>query len=508
MTNSRNPFVVRVVALTIVLCYVVSRLVGLTKLPIFNDEAIYIQWAVGVWRGDPFAPLVDGKLLHVWLCSVVVPFAANPLWAARAVSVLGGALALYACFHIGTRLYGQKAGFVAAALYVICPFTLFYDRIALPDNLLSAFAALTLLWSIALVQDDRWYYASLLGLSMAAAILCKIPGLLTLPIPILTALLLANSPRGRLVRHLAFSYCITVALTALPIVRIVLTTHQYEKSILGESAATLVTQFAVNIRTIYRWLWFYWTPPVLILAILGLVFAMLKLKRETLLLAVASFLPILAFIAVSRILFARYVLLATVPILALAGGITARVGDYIRLSSRSRLLLRSDPFSILFLMVVGLFAWRVDWLLLTNPAVAPLPPAERYQYIEDSPSGYGVAEAADHLRRVARFTKGGIVVVHHEFTGTTSFGLDVLLMKEKRIAFRQLSIRAGSEITKLGTWSQDKPVFIVLNRPPLGMVPGEQPDITELLKVADLVASYLKPGGRAAIDVYRVKRPL
>ena len=84
----------------------------------------------------------------------------------------------------------------------------------------------------------------------------------------------------------------------------------------------------------------------------------------------------------------------------------------------------------------------------------------------------------------------------------------VLLIKKKRIAFRQLSIRAGSEITKLVAWSQVKPVLVVLNRPPLGMVAAEQPDITELLKVADLVASYLKPGGRATIDVYRVKRPL
>jgi hypothetical protein len=508
MTNNRNPFVVPVVASTIIVSYAVTRLVGITKLPIFNDEAIYIQWAVGVWRGHPFAPLVDGKLLHVWLCSLVVPLAANPLWAARAVSILGGVMAMYACFHIGTRLYSQKAGLVAAALYVICPFTLFYDRIALPDNLLSAFAALTLLWSIALVQDGRWYYAWLLGLSMAAAILCKIPGLLTLPVPILTALLLANSPRARLMRHLALSYCIAVALTTLPIVRIVLTTHQYEKSILGENTAALVTQLAVNIRAIYEWLWFYWTPPVLILAILGLVFATLKLKRETLLLAVASFLPILAFTAVSRILFVRYVLLATVPMLVLAGGITASVADYIGLSGRSQFLLRLDPFSILFLMIVALFAWRVDWLLLTNPAVAPLPAAERYQYIEDWPSGYGVAEAADYLRSMARFTKGGIVVVHHEFTGTTNFGLAVLLMKEKRIAFRKLSIRAGEQITKLVTWSQAKPIFIVLNRPPLGMAPGEQPDITELLKVADLIASYLKPGGRAAIDVYRVKHPL
>jgi len=451
---------------------------------------------------------VDGKLLHVWLCSFVVPFAANPLWAARAVSVLGGAMALYACFHIAARLYSQKAAFVAAALYVICPFTLFYDRIALPDSLVSAFAALTLLWSIALVQDNRCWYAWLLGISMTAAILCKIPGLLTLPIPILTVLLLAKAHRQRLAQHLALSYCITVALTALPVIRIILTTHEYEKSIVGENAAMLVTQFAANIRAIYGWLWFYWTPPVLILGMLGLVFAMLKLKRETLLLVVASLLPILAFTAGSRILFPRYLLLATVPILVLAGAIAAWIGDYLCLSKRSQWLLRSHRFSILFLMIVGLFAWRVDWLLLANPALAPLPPIERFQYMEDWPSWYGFAEAADYLCGIARSTKSGIIVVHHEFTGTTNFGLAVLLMREKRIAFRQLSIRAGSEITKLIAWSQVKPAFVVLNRPPLGMVAGEQPDITELLKVAELVASYPKPGGRAAIDVYRVKRPL
>ena len=508
MNNCRNPYVFRVLLLAIALCYAVTRSVGLTKLPLFNDEAIYIQWAVGVWRGDPFAPLVDGKLLQVWICSLIVPFAANPLWAARAISVLGGAIALYACFQIGTRLYSRQAGCIAAALYIICPFALFYDRIALPDSLLSAFTALTLLWSIALVQDGKSYCVWLVGLAMAAAILCKVPGLLTLPIPILTALLLGKSHRQTLARSLAFCYCITVAVTALPIVRIVLTTHQYEKSILGENASALIQQIGVNIRTISEWLWFYWTPPVIILAILGFVFALVKLKRENLLLAIVSFLPILTFAVVSKILFARYVLLATVPALVLAGAMVAWVGDYLRASGQNQSMLRSNLMAIVFLVVVGLFARKGDWLLLTRPAAAPLPAAERYQYIEDWPSGYGVAEAADYLRRIAKHTKHGMVVVHHEFTGTTNFGLAVLLMKEKRIAFRQLSIRPDSGITKLVTWSQERPCFIVLNRPALGVGPGEQPDITELLKVADPVASYLKPGSRAAIDVYRVRRPL
>ena len=90
-------------------------------------------------------------------------------------------------------------------------------------------------------------------------------------------------------------------------------------------------------------------------------------------------------------------LLATVPALVLAGAVATWVGDYIRLSRRSQLLLRSHPFSIL-LMIVGLFAWRVDWLLLANPAIAPLPLKNVFNIWKIGRQGTGVAEAADYLR--------------------------------------------------------------------------------------------------------------
>jgi len=84
----------------------------------------------------------------------------DPLWVARVLAVLEGAIALYACFRIGARLYDRLAGFLCAALYVMCPFTLFYDRTALADGPLSAFAALTLLWSIAVIRREAcmFYY--------------------------------------------------------------------------------------------------------------------------------------------------------------------------------------------------------------------------------------------------------------------------------------------------------------------------------------------------------------
>src|SRR5206468_10376946 len=139
---------------------------------------------------------------------------------------------------------------------------------------------------------------------MAGAILCKMPGVLTLLTPVIAAFLLAKPPRIGVAKQLALSYCITLTLVVVPIVIFLLTTHQHhEKSVLGENAWALMVQVATNVRTTYKWLWFYWTPPVLILGLVGFVFAVIKRNREHLLLAATSFVPILAFIAMSRLLF-------------------------------------------------------------------------------------------------------------------------------------------------------------------------------------------------------------
>ncbi len=505
MAKIRNSYVTSVVAGGLVVTYAVSRLIGLTTLPIFCDEAIHIQWAAQILRGHLLAPLHDGKLLHVWLIALGLPWVSDPLWVARVLAVLEGAIALYACFRIGARLYDRLAGFLCAALYVMCPFTLFYDRMALADGPLSAFAALTLLWSIAVIQDGRGLYVLLLGLAMAGAILCKMPGVLTLLTPVIAAFLLAKPPRIGVAKQLALSYCITLTLVVVPIVIFLLTTRQHhEKSVLGENAWALMVQVATNVKTTYKWLWFYWTPPVLILGLVGFVFAVIKRNREHLLLAATSLVPIFAFIAISRVLFSRYLLLATVPALTLVAGvvtvdITPRIARLIGLAQSAA--VRAVP-GILLCVVVGLFAWKVNWLLLTNPAHAPLPRADLNQYVERWPSGYGVAEAAHYLRCLARASPGGIVVAHHDLQ---DFGLKVSLMNANRIAVRHLTMRGENNMAKLVAWSRNKPTFVVLNRPPVSRTPSEQPDSPELLKVADLVQSFQKPGGRASVDVYRLK---
>src|SRR5262249_29494743 len=115
--------------------FVPSRLVALTVLPAFLDETLHVRWAREIAEGRrPWdRPWQWGRALTVWAGALVTPFAQDLLWANRALSVAAGAIALAAIVETGRRLVDARAGLLAGLLYVVCPFTLFYDRMALAD---------------------------------------------------------------------------------------------------------------------------------------------------------------------------------------------------------------------------------------------------------------------------------------------------------------------------------------------------------------------------------------
>lgn len=73
--------------------YWITRLINLTILPIFTDEAIYIRWGQIV-LGDPvwkFISLTDGKQpLFIWLMAPLLKVITDPLVAGRLVSIISG----------------------------------------------------------------------------------------------------------------------------------------------------------------------------------------------------------------------------------------------------------------------------------------------------------------------------------------------------------------------------------------------------------------------------------
>ena len=83
--------------LSLVGLYFSTRLVNLTIIPIFTDEAIYLRWGQ-IALADPrwrFISLLDGKQpLLIWLFLPALKLIADPLVAGRMVSIFAGCMGM------------------------------------------------------------------------------------------------------------------------------------------------------------------------------------------------------------------------------------------------------------------------------------------------------------------------------------------------------------------------------------------------------------------------------
>jgi len=165
----RNEIILAFVLLSL---FFVSRLVNLTLIPIFVDEAIYLRWAQiakndAAWR---FISLTDGKQpLFIWLAMVLMKVIKDPLVAGRLVSVGAGLASLTGIWLLTFELFGKKEAFWASFLYLISPIYLLYDRMALVDSLLCSFGILSLYFGVLLVRHLRLDIALILGMILGGA---------------------------------------------------------------------------------------------------------------------------------------------------------------------------------------------------------------------------------------------------------------------------------------------------------------------------------------------------
>ena len=158
----------------------ITRVINLDLVPIFTDEAIYIRWAQ-IGLADPahrFISLTDGKQpLFTWLMYPMLMVFSDPLIAGRFVSVLSAVGTSIGLYFLGRKLFSQRAGIITALLYIIVPFTLVYDKLALMDSLLSMFFVWGLYLAIHLIQKPRLDVSLLLGMCAGLGMLTKSNGL-------------------------------------------------------------------------------------------------------------------------------------------------------------------------------------------------------------------------------------------------------------------------------------------------------------------------------------------
>jgi 4-amino-4-deoxy-L-arabinose transferase-like glycosyltransferase len=413
---------------SIIILYFATRLTNLTLHPIFSDEGIYINWAKVAWHDASwrFVSLTDGKQpLQTWLTIPFLKFfPSDMLLAGRLFAVLGGFIALTGMFFLLNYLYGKKTAFIGSLIYILTPYFLFYERLALVDSYVSAAVIWIFFLSVVLVRERRMETSLIFGAVGGLFLLAKSSVQMFIGLSALAPILIFQKKLKEFFKA-SFNYYILLVLGAVianviyNIQRLSPFMHYVAQKNLTfimspqEFLKTPFQYFAHNVKFVP--LYFSWESgfALTLIAIIGMV-ALFKKDFRFFLYILGWF--VAPFIVVSffmKILFPRYIIF-------FAGlSVIAASAAFHHLSDKWKKVLFA-----LFLLSVIYF----DYTILFAPAKIPFPEVDRGQYIEGWPAGWGIKEFMNEVRDESK-TKPVVIVAEGNF-GMASDVLQVFLKKE------------------------------------------------------------------------------
>lgn len=148
------------------------------------DEALYAVRAEGVlifgaWA-DQAEFAIDGLYsalhppLYVWLTALSFSLFDVTEFSVRFFAAVSGTLTLFVIYFIGRRLSNRSVGLIAALLFGLNPFALFFSRQGQFDSTLTLFLSLALLGLLHSGKSNGWTPAFLAGIATGAALMTKL----------------------------------------------------------------------------------------------------------------------------------------------------------------------------------------------------------------------------------------------------------------------------------------------------------------------------------------------
>ncbi len=450
------------VLLGLIAAYFLIRIPHLTLQPIFADEAIYIRWAQ-VMKSEPtlrFISLSDGKTpLFMWLMIPLFKVIHDPLMAGRFLSVISGFFTLIGVLLLTRKVFGRNAAFWAGLLYVITPYTVFFDRMALVDSMESTFTVWIIYLAILVVQKMRWDLAMILGYLLGGVVLTKTPGMLNsliLPVSIF-GFTRIKTDKYRLLRLLLlWAVAIAIALVMYNMLRL----GPNFQSLSSRNADYVFSPFELMGRPLDPFIphfhdisdWFpkLLTWPVLGLLAIGLWFLIKSKNKLGWMVLLWALIPMLLSMAFLKTFTARYLLTSIAPLLVIASFGAAELLKMIKIPNVAKVAVVA--------IVVGVLPLWFDLQLINNPPPPSLPREESRGYFEEWTAGYGFKQIANYL--IAQKAKGSVVVGTDGYFGTLPDGLYIYLDKAN------ISIVGGTGTisAKLRNSAKDHQTYYVGNK--------------------------------------------
>lgn len=430
-------FTIGLIACAVLLAYFFTRLTNLTILPIFTDEAIYIRWSqIGSldanWR---FISLVDGKQpMFTWIMMVLLRFIRDPLVAGRLVSVMAGFFTMTGLWFVSFELFrSKKVSFIVSVLYVLSPFALVYDRVALYDSLVAAFYVWNFYLAILLVRHVRLDIALILGLVLGAGMLNKSSGFLSLYL-LPSTLILFDFTKKNWKRRLAawFGLALIAALLSQMLYAVLRLSPLFH--MVGQKDAVFIYPFREwikhpfnfvigNLRGEFDWLFRYMTIPIAIASFVPIV-VFWKNLRTKLLLFVWWIAPFVALALFARVLYPRFILFMVMPLYILASLSISWITER----------FKGTTWGVILLVIALMPSLYADYYIITNPRYAPLPYSDKTQLVDSWPSGWGVKEVNTYL--AAQAEKGKIAVYTDGTFGLLPYAVEIYLVQNPNVKIK------------------------------------------------------------------------
>ncbi len=408
----------------LIFSYTTLRLYNITALPIFTDEAIYIRWTQYLLSDHKFwdYSITDGKQpMLIWLSFLLMEFISDPLLAGRLVSVFAGLISMVGIFFLTQELYkshskdvlaARKMALLASFIYLIFPFALVYDRLALYDSLVSMFIIWSLYFEVLLARYVRLDIAIILGMIMGGGMLTKTNtsfAMILLPI----SLLLFNFNTSKQLRAGDGTWKKRLGIwTFLAFVAVVIATIIYSTlrlspffHIISQKNYTFIytpqeilqnpfIHLFGNLQGMFIWLIGYVTVPFLVLVV-SAFFTGKKYIKENLLLFAWFVVPFFALALFGRTIYPRFILFMTMPLLVMGSFALFNIVTFSRKSWMKALAVFVFLVSFIF----------NDFFVVTDFARASIPEGDREQLITSWPAGGGVRETVEFLNKQAETQK-------------------------------------------------------------------------------------------------------
>lgn len=490
--------------LLILSVYFLSRLQNLTALPVFGDEAIYLRWSQVMKNVETlrFLPLTDGKQpLFMWLTIPFFKLTSDPLVAGRLLSMLVGIFCAIGIGLISIILVSQakdlqpqdfiknslakhqKLFIFGLALYIFIPFFFFFDRMALPDGLLSMFGVWSLFFSLLQSKFPRLDISMVLGIVLGLAWITKSPAIIFMTLIFFNFYIYQGFKPKKYVYPLIsaiVSYVIYNLLRLGPQFQMIAQRNKDYIWTIGDifrHPLDPLLPHLGDIISVYRQ---YFGLILFIIPIAFITHFIKNKKINSLLLIPLAWwiLPLVFNLIFAKVFTARYALYTVPPLMIL---LLLSISFIIKTKLKVIVLITK---TVIFVSLIINTLWIIKISL--TPMQISLPSTES-GYLNDWTSGWGIKDSADYLKQKA-LTRNVIVGTEGYF-GTLPDGLQIYTNQVSQITVFGVGLGFDTIPPKLvDAKNHGDDVYLLINRSRLELNPSELYKIT-------IVKSYPKPNG-------------